>query len=649
MYLFYQFVLRRLTFYNHNRWYLTGYSLLCFFISFINISPILEKNEVVSHDIVTFIPAVEMLTTKVSPHPAFAMGLGHWTSWTWLLFFLIAGTGILFLRFVFQLISFKKLTGKARLIADNEIKFYQVNENIIPFSFGNSIFINQHLHTETVLKEIIRHEFVHVKQRHTIDIIWSEILCILNWYNPFAWLIRKAIRQNLEFIADNKVLENGMDKKQYQHLLLKVIGNSHFSIASNFNFSSLKKRIAMMNKIRSAKLHLIKFLFVLPLIAVLLLAFRGGSDGLHRLKELSRDEFFGQNPDVKNVGWVYDNFFSNKIVQIIIIKKSGNNEVYHVYDKSSMTEFEKKYGIHYSALIPDLTPAKSGFINVDTVPAIAKVNNKGYFIDLKDNKGNCTVVIRDKGNKEVKKLLLTEWNKNERYYKELYGEIPSSPKNNDIKKTDTNPENEEVLIKAKIGDHLFTAQTIIVKDKRRNGGIDSVSVINFPSGANDLSLTDFNGLVLVNGIEVAGEELKKIKPDEIVEISIYKSKSALKEYGEKGKNGVIIISTKKQVTDDPQTPVIEIRGKANIADNAVYYVNGKETSKEAVELIDPAKIQSINVLKGNSAEQKYGEKGKNGVIEITTTGSANSNFIEKPITPGWDIKNFLPGKKKDEC
>src|SRR5688572_5308582 len=95
MYLFYQFVLRRLTFYNHNRWYLTGYSLLFFFISFINISPILEKNEVVSHDIVTFIPAVEMLTTKVSPHPAFAMGLGHWTSWTWLLFFLIAGTGIL--------------------------------------------------------------------------------------------------------------------------------------------------------------------------------------------------------------------------------------------------------------------------------------------------------------------------------------------------------------------------------------------------------------------------------------------------------------------------------------------------------------------------------------------------------------------------
>ncbi len=51
--------------------------------------------------------------------------------------------------------------------------------------------------------------------------IWAEVLCILNWYNPFAWLIKKVIRQNLEFIADQKVLQNGLDKKQYQYLLLK--------------------------------------------------------------------------------------------------------------------------------------------------------------------------------------------------------------------------------------------------------------------------------------------------------------------------------------------------------------------------------------------------------------------------------------------
>jgi len=162
----------------------------------------------------------------------------------------------------------------AELIQEGEFRVYKVSGNIIPFSFGRSIFINPALHNTEEIREIILHEFVHARQKHSIDIIWSELLCLLNWYNPFAWMIRRSIRQNLEFIADQKVLDHGIDRKQYQYLLLKVIGNKQFSIASKFNFSSLKKRIAMMNKMRSAGLHLLKFLFILPLLAVLLLAFR---------------------------------------------------------------------------------------------------------------------------------------------------------------------------------------------------------------------------------------------------------------------------------------------------------------------------------------------------------------------------------------
>jgi hypothetical protein len=98
---------------------------------------------------------------------------------------------------------------------------------------------------------------------------------MLNWYNPFAWLIRKSIRRNLEFIADNNVLETGIDKKQYQYLLLKVNGIASYGMANNFNFSSLKKRIIMMNKTKSSAIHLLKFLFILPFVAVLIVAFRG--------------------------------------------------------------------------------------------------------------------------------------------------------------------------------------------------------------------------------------------------------------------------------------------------------------------------------------------------------------------------------------
>jgi hypothetical protein len=146
--------------------------------------------------------------------------------------------------------------------------------DIIPFSFGNSIYINKQHHTEDELAEIIRHESVHVRQKHTIDVLIAEFICIFNWYNPFAWLIKHAIKQNLEFLADDIVIQNGTDKKRYQYLLLKVMGCSPLTISSNLNLSSLKNRIFMINKPKTSKKHLLKFLFVLPIIVLMMLAFR---------------------------------------------------------------------------------------------------------------------------------------------------------------------------------------------------------------------------------------------------------------------------------------------------------------------------------------------------------------------------------------
>ncbi|MBC7949766.1 MAG: hypothetical protein H7Y42_17910 [Chitinophagaceae bacterium] len=276
VWLFYQFVLRRLTFYNSNRWYLVTYTLLSFLIPFINITPVLQRNEAGRNDIVQMIPSVHQYTIAMeeASHCPIPIWSTNYDKWDWMAFALMAGAAFFLIRFLIRFISFFRMKKKARLVSGDGMRLYEVNDNIIPFSFGNSVFINSALHTEAELQEIISHEFVHVKQRHTLDIIWSEWLCIINWYNPFAWLIKRSIRQNLEFIADNKVLENGVDKRQYQYLLLKVIGNNQYSIASKFNFSSLKKRIAMMNKLKTTRLHLVKFLFVLPMLAVMLISFR---------------------------------------------------------------------------------------------------------------------------------------------------------------------------------------------------------------------------------------------------------------------------------------------------------------------------------------------------------------------------------------
>lgn len=351
VYIFYLIVLRRLTFYNWNRWYLLGYTILAFLIPFINITPILESNEWSDIRIINWVPAITENESLQNIHEAAANNLSGWNVMA-----LVFISGMLFLlaRLLIQFISFFRMKKKAKPFTENGLTIYQVNENIIPFSFGNSIFINHQLHSEEELREIIRHEFIHVKQNHSIDIIWGELLCLLNWYNPFAWLLKRSIRQNLEFIADNKVVQNGIDKKEYQYLLLKVIGNSQYSIATQFNFSSLKKRIAMMNKTKSARLQVGRFLFLVPVLAIILLAFR---------KSLN------DSPNIK----------TNVPVAVL----------------------------------------------TDTIPDVNIPNNKGYYIDIKDDKGNCMLVIKDKNKKEVKRILLTEWNEKAGYYENLYGEILS--------------------------------------------------------------------------------------------------------------------------------------------------------------------------------------------------------------------------------
>lgn len=269
VYIFYALFLRRLTFYNWNRWYLLGYTAFSFIMPLIDIMPELQRKELDKINLLTWIPSVRV-ARMVDEKPFFqSIGL-----WDWVLILLFMGALFLLIKLVIKFYSFKKMKKSARLISGEQTKIYQLDADITPFSYGNAIFINKEKHTDEELQEIIMHEFVHIKEKHTFDIIWSELLCIINWMNPFVWLLRKAIKQNLEFIADDKVLQNGYDKSEYQYLLLKVMGNHRFSFTNHFNFSSLKNRIIMMNTIKSAKIHLAKFLFLLPVIAVLLLAFR---------------------------------------------------------------------------------------------------------------------------------------------------------------------------------------------------------------------------------------------------------------------------------------------------------------------------------------------------------------------------------------
>ena len=179
---------------------------------------------------------------------------------------------LLMIRLIMQLAGIIHLACRCRKVQIGNTNIHLLPKADGPFSFFHWIFIHPSSHTEEEFNEILTHEQTHARQWHSIDVIISELVCIFCWCNPFAWLMKREIRTNLEYMADARVLENGYDSKTYQYHLL---GLSHqkaaVTIYNSFNVLPLKKRIKMMNKKRTKEIGRTKYLMFLPLAALLMI------------------------------------------------------------------------------------------------------------------------------------------------------------------------------------------------------------------------------------------------------------------------------------------------------------------------------------------------------------------------------------------
>ena len=175
------------------------------------------------------------------------------------------------LRFFWQLVSIVRLRNKCRTTDINGTKVYLLESNEGPFSFFNWIFINPTKHNRQETDEIMTHELAHCRQLHSIDVLFTELFAIVFWANPFVWLLKREVRLNLEYLADNNVLAGGTDSKKYQyHLLGLAYRKNVATISNNFNVLPLKKRIKMMNKKRTKRIAKVKYALYIPLAAALL-------------------------------------------------------------------------------------------------------------------------------------------------------------------------------------------------------------------------------------------------------------------------------------------------------------------------------------------------------------------------------------------
>lgn len=192
----------------------------------------------------------------------------------WLSLVYFTGLALLSIRLVFQLFLAFRLLKRGKWQKEQKGWLVSSDEFNAPFSFWNIIFLPASLEDSPLRHYILEHERVHQRQWHSADLLLAELFCIAFWFHPAAWWLNRALRARLEHIADEAVLNSGVNRKHYQYSLLSLAGrNIPFHLANQFNQSLIKTRIVMMNAKKSPAHHQLKYLTVLPLVFLLVLAF----------------------------------------------------------------------------------------------------------------------------------------------------------------------------------------------------------------------------------------------------------------------------------------------------------------------------------------------------------------------------------------
>ncbi|MCP4550924.1 MAG: M56 family metallopeptidase [Bacteroidetes bacterium] len=266
LYLIYWFFLRKDTFFSANRFYLIGSIIISFVLPLFKV-PVFYDNPELTYVVV--LEAVTITAQKVE-----SSLLNNLSIYQIIFIVYLSGAAIFFIRFIFQLLQLVFLIRKLGATNIDGLKVIKLNCKYSPFSYFNFIFLNEENLKDRNLKEIINHEKIHIKQKHSIDLILLEFLTIIQWFNPFIWFYKASIKGIHEYLADDGLLTNGLNKASYQKLLLnQSVGIQINNLTNNFNQSLIKKRFIMMTKNQSKKIARLKFLLAIPIAIVLIASF----------------------------------------------------------------------------------------------------------------------------------------------------------------------------------------------------------------------------------------------------------------------------------------------------------------------------------------------------------------------------------------
>ena len=598
-YLFYRLLLSKETFYRFNRIALLG--ILVFSL----LLPLIEVTKAPQNEINQAVLTIEQLLVMAENHQETQVTtvvegddlVDTWRSpvhWIEIvLLFYIAGIFFLVCRNVYSLFRLVRLMNTAqRRQIDKHTVLLVHDRNVAPFSWMKFVVISR-TDLEENGREILIHECAHIRKHHSWDLLIADICIFFQWFNPGAWLLKQELQNIHEYEADEAVINEGINARDYQLLLIKkAVGTRLYSMANSFNHSKLKKRITMMLKEKSNPWARLKYLYVLPLAAIAVTAF-------------ARPEISEKADEISAVK-VNDlaAIVEAKVEEITkdVLKDSLKAKPYVVPEKSKMYGgrwVSKDSSTVYSAdsvvIFNDSVASKRSSVVLygGRFERISESNKPLILVDGKEvSKDTLYSIMNDEANpNRIKTVSILRSDA----ALSIYGE-----------KGKHGVYDIELLPNA---DNHFRITKTQAKFKTKTGSFPKQNSVPGIGGLPIRGVYDGEEpLVVIDGKEVLGPNaLSKVSPDRIKSFSVLKSEAALEAYGDKAKNGVIMVDlfteeeyeARKKNPQHPYNNAWEIA--MNLKDDktvptgkVVFFIDEKEASEEDLKNIPANEVRGVS-------------------------------------------------------
>lgn len=625
LFLFYSILLSRETFYRYNRVALLCLIPLSFVLPLCHL-PLFTESEsaapvpvVILDNLSAFSYVTDDVEATAAPVPV-ALVAAIVLYWAGVVFFVA--------RYIVTIVHLLRLMSSGRRVTDDEGRqIIVLPRSIAPFSWFGRIVLSEEDYAAHS-REILLHESAHIRKRHSLDLLVADLCIWLQWFNPAAWLLKRELQTVHEYEADAEVIDQGIDARQYQLLLIKrSVGSKFYCVTNHFNHNKLNKRITMMLKKKSNRKATWKYLYVIPvaLCTVTVFARPEVSERLDEIAStdllamLDQDDSQSATDQSQMVITAASNSNQTNTLNVNIDESGDSSQGNKL--KINITENGKPASMDSALCIVDgkkVSREEIDKLSPDQIKSVTVLKGKMAVEKYGDEAKGGALLISTKESDDTQPMKITLSNDGKQGSQTSYYVING-------KKVPA-----EVIDNLSTGkfSYIINGKEVSAEDMEKlnlSGQVGNISILN-DNGENTIiihskksSLNNWQQQVKALSDSIRAEvavtkEGKELSPEAMARIEALSARisanadSITRAIDEKGINA---LSTLNHHTDSVSAYVKQIP-------NIIYVVDGKKVSEKKFNKLSPNDIASITVLKGGEANKKYGAKENDNVLIITT-------------------------------